>query len=151
MQPDEDVIKALLDGPVHRFSDALSSEIPASGAGVYTVWDDHRHLVYVGVAGRNPHGKGLANRLRSHASGRRSGDQFCVYVADHYVMPELSRGQVREIAASELSMDGLVRERIHADFAFRVATVQDYKAALAVETWIKSGSARCGPPRLNPA
>ena len=49
----------------------------------------------------------LATRLRSHASGRRSGDQFCVYVADHYVMPELTREQITAIRDGELSMDEL--------------------------------------------
>jgi hypothetical protein len=51
--------------------------------------------VYVGVAGRNPRGAGLASRLRSHASGRRSGDQFCGYVADQYVLPELTPERAR--------------------------------------------------------
>ena len=60
--------------------------------------------------------EGLASRLRSHASGRRSGDQFCVYVADHYVLPELTREQVEAIRDSRLSMDMLVREKIHAAF-----------------------------------
>jgi hypothetical protein len=34
--------------------------------------------------------QGLYTRLQSHASGRRSGDQFCVYVADGLVLPSLS-------------------------------------------------------------
>ena len=76
-------------GPLHRFADyaTLTAVIPGSGAGVYTIWDDEGGPVYAGIAGRNPAGKGLASRPRSHASGRRSGDQFCVYVADHYVHP----------------------------------------------------------------
>jgi hypothetical protein len=72
--------------PLRRLRDADRRD-PGSGAGVYTIWDDEGGLVYAGIAGRNPAGKGLASRLRSHASGRRSGDQFCVYVADHYVHP----------------------------------------------------------------
>src|SRR4051794_4752510 len=120
MQPDADVIAALLDGQAHRFADTLSVEIPRSGAGVYTIWDEDGKLVYVGVAGRNPEGSGLASRLRSHASGRRSGDQFCVYVADHYVLPELSREQIQAIAEGQLSLDKLVREKVHRSFTFRV-------------------------------
>ena len=84
----------------------------AGGAGVYTIWDDAGGLVYAGIAGRNPAGKGLASRLRSHASGRRSGDQFCVYVADHYVLRELTREQIEAIRDSRLSMDALVRSKI---------------------------------------
>jgi hypothetical protein len=105
MQPDPEVIAALIDGPPHRFAEPIAADVPTSGAGVYTVWDERGELVDVGVAGRNPDGAGLANRLRSHASGRRSGDQFCVYVADHYVLPELTREEVESIAASELSME----------------------------------------------
>ena len=90
---DDALIDQLEHGPLHRFAEyaTLATVIPGSGAGVYTIWDDAGGLVYAGVAGRNPSGAGFASRLRSHASGRRSGDQFCVYVADHYVLPELSR------------------------------------------------------------
>src|SRR4029077_11533254 len=118
---DDALINQLVDGPLHRFADyaTLTAIIPGSGAGVYTIWDDADGLVYAGIAGRNPAGRGLASRLRSHASGRRSGDQFCVYVADHYVLPELTREQVEAIRDSRLSMDSLVREKIHRTFGFR--------------------------------
>lgn len=150
MNPDPEIVETLLAGPAHRFADGIAAEIPTSGAGVYTIWDEDGDLVYVGVAGRNPTGAGLASRLRSHGSGRRSGDQFCVYVADHYVLPELTRDQIKAIVASDLSMDSLVREKVNNSFMFRVAPAADYSAALALENWVKSGSATCGPPRLNP-
>src|SRR4051812_1676959 len=137
---DDALIDQLVHGPLHRFVDyaTLTDVIPGSGAGVYTIWDDTGGLFYSGVAGRNPAGKGLASRLRSHASGRRSGDQFCVYVADHYVLHELTREQIEAIRDSRLSMDALVRQKIHAAFGFRFVVVEDYRAALAVETLIKS-------------
>jgi hypothetical protein len=118
---------------------------------VYTVWDDAGGLVYTGVAGRNPTGAGLASRLRSHASGKRSGDQFCVYVADHYVLPELTREQIEAIRDSTLSMDALVREKVHADFGFRFVVVEDYRTALRIEGMVKGGCLCAGPPRLNPS
>jgi hypothetical protein len=151
VQPEPEVIAALLSGPAHRFADPSATEVPTSGAGIYTVWDEGGQLVYVGAAGRNPQGAGLARRLRTHASGRRSGDQFCGYVADHYVLPELTPEQIEAIAGSQLSMDELVREKVRRSFTFRVATVLDYSTALAVESWVKSGAADCGPPRLNAA
>src|SRR5215210_5893290 len=91
-----ELLDGLEHGPLHRFADYadLTGVIPSGGAGVYTIWDDGGGLVYAGIAGRNPLGKGLASRLRSHASGRRSGDQFCVYVADHYVLPDLTSEQI---------------------------------------------------------
>ena len=107
--------------------------------------------MYAGIAGRNPAGKGLASRLRSHASGRRSGDQFCVYVADHYVLPELTREQIEAIRDSRLSMDALVRDKIHAAFGFRFIVVDDYRTAIQVESIIKSGRLPAGRPRLNPS
>ena len=112
MAVDDALIDQLEHGSLHRFADyaTLAGVIPGSGAGVYTIWDDGGELIYAGIAGRNPDGKGLASRLRSHANGRRSGDQFCVYVADHYVLPELSRSQIEAIRDSTLSMDSLVRE-----------------------------------------
>jgi hypothetical protein len=118
---DDAMVDKLQHGPLHRFAECatLTEVIPSSGAGVYTIWDDAGALVYVGIAGRNPQGKGFASRLRSHTSGRRSGDRFCVYVADHYVMPELSREQIEAIRDSRLSMDALVREKIHARFGNR--------------------------------
>jgi hypothetical protein len=68
-------LRALKDGPVHRFSEfrTLGDVVPSASAGVYTIWDESGRLVYVGIAGRNPDGTGLDGRLRSHASGRRSG------------------------------------------------------------------------------
>lgn len=149
----DDSLQELEHGQAYRFAEhsTLGAVIPSSGAGVYTIWDDDGELIYVGVAGRNPAGKGLASRLRSHASGRRSGDQFCVYVADHYVMPELDCGQVEAIRDGTLSMDRLVRERIHAAFVFRFVAVSDYAAALAIESSVKAGCLAAGPSRLNPA
>src|SRR4051812_19422660 len=122
--PNRDQHAALASGPFTASSTAsLRDVIPTAGAGVYTIFDDDGALVYVGVAGRNPQGEGLSSRLRSHASGRRSGDQFCVHVADHYVLPELTREQIEAIRDSRLSFDVLVRERIHASFAFRFVDV----------------------------
>jgi hypothetical protein len=149
----DELLHKLEEGPLYRFADhaGLGWVIPGSGAGVYTIWDNEGGLVYVGVAGRNPSGRGLASRLRSHASGRRSGDQFCVYVADHYVLPELSRNQIEAIRDSRLSMDALVREKIASSFAFRFAAVPDYSTALQIESAIKGGGLRTGGPRLNPS
>jgi hypothetical protein len=39
----------------------------------------------VGAGGRVV-AKGLWTRLNAHASGRRSGDQFCVYIGDRQVV-----------------------------------------------------------------
>jgi len=66
-------------------------------------------------------------------------------------LPELTREQIEAIAGSKPSMDNLIREKIQSSFSFGLAATLNYKAALAVEAWIKSGQSPCGPPRLNPA
>jgi hypothetical protein len=144
------LFEGLSSGPAHRFGDYLSlaADVPRT-PGVYTIWDGPI-LVYVGVAGRNPiGGQGLAGRLRSHASGRRSGDQFCVYVADHYVLPTLNREQVEAIRDGRLSFDALVRDRV-GSMVFRFVQAEDYAAALALERAVKRGALPAGRPRLNP-
>ena len=74
-----------------------------------------------------------------------------LYVADHYVLPALTREQVA-IAAPDptLSMDDLVADHVRAHFGFRVAEAADYSTALATENAIKAGALSAGPPRLNP-
>jgi hypothetical protein len=97
----EAAVQELETGPLHRFQDWPNEQVPTRAAGVYTVWDGDR-LLYVGMSGRamtaddlevSPCGrvvpKGLRTRLNAHASGRRSGDQFCVYVCDRFVVPGL--------------------------------------------------------------
>jgi hypothetical protein len=95
-------VRELETGLLHRFRDWPNDQVPKRAAGVYTVWDGDR-LVYVGMSGRamtaddlevSPGGravpKGLRMRLNAHASGRRSGDQFCVYICDRFVVPALT-------------------------------------------------------------
>jgi hypothetical protein len=92
-------VQELEAGPRHRFQDWPNDQVPRRAAGVYTVWDGGR-LLYVGMSGRamtaadlevRPNGRvvarGLWTRLNAHAAGRRSGDQFCVYVCDRFVVP----------------------------------------------------------------
>jgi hypothetical protein len=96
----------LRDGPLYRFADWPNPQVPNGRIGVYTVWDGDE-LIYVGMGGRavgpsaDANGpassklSGLRSRLASHASGRRSGDQFCIYVFDRLVLPTLSLQQIR--------------------------------------------------------
>lgn len=92
----------LSTGPLASFRDWPNPAVPPVSAGVYTIWLDTA-LLYAGMAGRGltqeriAHSlllgakpTGLVTRLASHASGRRSGDQFCIYVCDRFVVPDLS-------------------------------------------------------------
>src|SRR4051812_6277101 len=111
-------IERLTTGPIHRFSDWPTGDVPRSGAVVYTIWDRDCSLIYVGMSGRGftgtVEGNGKAGpwgRLNSHASGRRSGDQFCVYLADRLVLPRL-HNRITEIADGSLSLDTATRDYI---------------------------------------
>lgn len=52
----------------------------SSSSGVYTAWlDGVDRCLYVGRSGN------LQKRIRSHFSGQRGSDRFCLYVYDAYV------------------------------------------------------------------
>jgi hypothetical protein len=151
-------VSALADGIAHRFSQWPNPEVPKFGAGVYTIWHRDGRFVYVGMSGRgisestvprnSPHG--IYTRLHSHASGRRSGDQFCVYVADRFVLPILTQEDIAAIASGRHQMDAHVRRYIHENLLYRYVIVPDGRAALLVEAAIKSGTWEYGRPILNP-
>ncbi len=135
--------------------------MPKVAAGVYTIWENGR-LVYVGMSGRGlaaediaapdepAKAKGLWTRLDSHASGRRSGDQFCVYVCDRFVVPHLSPEQQAHIGDGALSLDALTRQHIRENFEYRYVTVDNGRDALALERDVQRGAMSVGKPFLNP-
>jgi hypothetical protein len=155
-------LRLLESGPSFRFSDWPNESVPKIAAGVYTIWDSRR-LTYVGMAGRGlaaddldapdepVKARGLWTRLNSHASGRRSGDQFCVYVCDRFVVPHLSVQQQAQIAEGELALDALTRTLIHDRYEYRFVTTPDGAAALVLEREVRHGALRAGKPFLNPA
>jgi hypothetical protein len=134
--------------------------VPEVAAGVYVIWDEDQ-LIYVGMSGRGAtsslleakrsEGKrfGLFKRLASHAIGRRSGDQFCVYVADRLVLPELSADQIDAISRKALLFDNLVMKYIHSNLKFGFIETSSGDEALRIEAEIKSG-ALGQKPLLNP-
>jgi hypothetical protein len=145
-------------GALHRFRDWRVTSVPAFGAGVYTIWHD-QVLVYVGMSGRSIEAGtaasdrplGLFTRLKSHADGRRSGDQFCVYVGDRLVLPTLTETQIADIAAGRVSLDRLIRDFIHNNLAYRFVILPSGIEARALEMLIRSGALHAGMPLLNPA
>jgi hypothetical protein len=136
--------------------------VPNGRIGAYTVWRDDQ-LIYVGMAGRAidaeirdtnepASGKltGLRSRLNSHASGRRSGDQFCVYVFDRLVLPALSRQQIQDAARGQLFLDGLTRQLIRQTLSYRFTLLGEAAAARATERQIQRGGLASQLPLLNP-
>jgi len=151
-------IGELSRGTAHAFASWPNPSVPTFGAGVYTIWHNDGRFIYVGMSGRGITAEtirrntpqGLYTRLQSHASGRRSGDQFCVYVADRLVLPTLSQQDIAAIASGRHQMDAFVRRYIHENLSYRFVMLSDGAAAYAVEAAIKNGEWEHGRPLLNP-
>lgn len=154
-------LNELENGKLYSFNDW--STVPRICAGVYTIWNGQT-LIYVGMSGRllnaetisehrnaNSRERGLITRLKAHASGRRSGDQFCVYVGDRLVMPSLKSEQIVEIAEGNLSFDKLIKDYIHERLTFRFVETENDRIAYYLENAIKSGAFNTGKPFLNPS
>ena len=80
-----------------------------------------------------------SGQLKAHASGRRSGDQFCVYVGDRLVLPTLTSNDIAEIVSGKLSFDKLIRDYIQENLIFRFVETENDKIAyeLAIPSPIK--------------
>lgn len=153
----DDILVALETGPCLRFADWPNPSVPRIAFGVYTVWLPDGQLLYVGMSGRglrvdadDGRRRGLWTRLNSHASGRRSGDQFCVYVCDRLIVPRLTRTQQRKIEVGELSLDALTRAYIRDNLSYRFVVTADADAAFALERSVQRGALGVGRPLLNP-
>ena len=147
----------LAHGEVYSFSDWPNSAVPTFGAGVYTIWHNDGRFIYVGMSGRGITAEtirrntpqGIYTRLQSHASGRRSGDQFCVYVADRLVLLTLSQDDITAIASGRHQMDAFVRRYVHENLSYRFVILSDGASAYTIEAAIKSGGWEHGRPLLN--
>lgn len=141
-----------------RFSDWPNPELPLVAAGVYAIWKE-RDLIYCGMSGRDIDGShtdprrraGLITRLQSHASGRLSGDQFCVYVANRLVIPTITPQQIPLFASGELRLDHLTKSYIHQYLEYQYAIVDTGTEAFALEEECRRGDTFGVKPLLNPA
>jgi hypothetical protein len=140
-----------------KFSDWPNKEIPLVSAGVYAIWNDN-NLFYCGMSGRGienavKQGKkkyGLITRLNSHASGRLSGDQFCVYVANRLVIPNLSVADLPKFKTGELKLDSLTQEYIHKHLEYQYIILSSSKEAYSLEEQARRGEVFGEKPLLNP-
>jgi hypothetical protein len=147
----------LINDPIHWFSDWPTGDVPRSGAVTYTIWNRQGSFIYVGMAGRSflggSEGNGKAGpwgRLNSHASGRRSGNQFCIYVCDRLVLPTL-HNRISDIADGSLSLDAATRDYIRINLGFRWTETGSGAEARQLESRLQRGEAECRKPLLNPA
>ncbi len=138
-----------------KFSAWPNKDIPSVAAGIYAIWNDDE-LFYCGMSGReiekNQHKKkyGLVTRLDSHAIGRLSGDQFCVYVANRLVIPTLKQSDLPLFANGQLKLDTLTKRYIHEHLEYQYVLVDSSAEAYSVETEARSGKLFGQKPMLNP-
>ena len=81
------------------------------------------------------------SRMISHASGLRSGDQFCVYVHDFFVIPELIKSGSYE--PSKGVLDKLTKDYVRDNLFYRfVSFTADNSDEIvrSLETKIKTGA-----------
>jgi hypothetical protein len=153
-------VRELQDATALRFADWPDVRVPRRAAGVYTIWRQE-NLLYAGMSGRGARvedftvgsdGKaaGLWSRLNSHASGRRSGDKFNVYICDRFIVPTLTRDQQQAIAAGQLFLDRVTRDFIRENLAYRYLVCRDGTEALEIERLVLAGQLPAGRPYLNP-
>ena len=136
-------------GSLHRFEDWPVESVPRE-PGVYTIWEQD-HFIYVGIAKSGiEKGKGLRGRLESHARGKRGNDQFNVYVADRFVLPQLEPSEITAIANGTLSFDRRIKNYIREHLGFRFHVCTSAADASDIEKKIKGGKWPPRKPLLNP-
>ena len=124
------------------FSEDPRRHIPNKGSIIYSVWDKEEKFIYIGISGlqKSLEKRSPLSRMVSHASGRRSGDQFCIYIHDFYVIPKLiNRG---EYTPSIGVLDKLTKEFIHNNLFYRFVgfeTNNSDEIVRSLENQIKSG------------
>jgi hypothetical protein len=151
-----EICQKLTTGTSYPSSEGLHDDLPLANAGAYTIWRG-AEFIYVGIAGRgldltieHKRMRGIRDRIGSHWYGRRSGDQFGVYVCDRLVLPELTREQINQVGAGDLSLDALTRVYIHKHLSYRFVVSSSFAEALAIENMFAAGETAVSKPLLNP-
>lgn len=129
--------------------------IPTFGSSIYTVWDRQGNWIYVGIGGQGQspntplHKRNPQSRMIQHRSGRRSGDQFCIYVHDYYVVPNLD---LKKYKFEKGYLDQKTKEFIQQELSYRfmvIQTLEGRQQVMSIETELKKGLPEFGKPLLN--
>ena len=137
---------------LRQFTTSNIKHIPEYGSILYTVFLDSKEFIYVGIGGlsgksvkeRNPR-----SRIIQHAQGRRSGDQFCIYIQDFYVIPLLFADKY---VPKKGYLDELTKEFIQKRLTYRYIVFQtddSDKVVRKLEREIQSNEHGHGLPKLN--
>ena len=140
------------ENPLLPFSLESIRRIPEFGSILYAVFLDKTEFIYIGIgglSGANAKSRDPRSRIRQHTQGRRSGDQFCIYIQDFYVIPDLIRS---DYAPRKGHLDELVRDFIQSRLSFRFVVFQTDDSDQIVrrlEREIQSGQHRNQLPTIN--
>ena len=140
------------DAELRPFTTSNISHIPEYGSIIYTVFLDQKEFIYVGIGGlsgksvkeRNPR-----SRIIQHAQGRRSGDQFCIYIQDFYVIPTIIN---KTYKPKKGYLDTLTKEFIQSRLTYRYLVVQTEdsdKVVRSLERELQNNEHGYGIPSLN--
>lgn len=141
----------------YQFANWPNREIPLVAAGIYAIWHNDT-LIYCGMSGCEiskvqTAGKtryGLITRLASHASGRLSGDQFSVYIANRLIIPSLTPEDLPKFASSEYRLDYKTKDFKHDDLEYQYVVIETSVEAYRIENEARSGKLFEQKPLLNP-
>lgn len=112
------------DQPLRQFSTGNVTDIPSWGSIIYTVFLDQSEYIYVGIgglAGQTVKDRNPRSRILQHSQGRRSGDQFCIYIQDFYVIPELIGSKY---TPKKGYLDQLTKDFVQSRLSYRYLVVQ---------------------------
>jgi len=138
--------------PLLDFTNKNVQSIPEYGSIIYTVFLDKTDFIYVGIGGlsgdsvkkRDPKG-----RMKQHTQGNRSGDQFCIYIQDFYVIPQIIN---KPYVPKKRYLDTLTKDFIQTRLSFRYIVIQTEDSNTVVrrlEREVQSGI-HSVKPLLNP-
>lgn len=138
--------------PLRTFSLSNIKDIPEFGSIIYTVFLDKTEFIYVSIGGlsgsavekRNPR-----SRIKQHTQGTRSGDQFCIYIQDFYVLPNILN---QSYEPKKGYLDQLTKEFIQTRLSYRFLVIQTEdsdKVVRRLEKEIQTGKFNGVKPTLN--
>ena len=125
------------------FAEDPRKYISNNGSIIYSVWDKEDKFIYIGISGlqKSLEKRSPLSRMVSHCSGMRSGDQFCVYIHDFFVIPNLLKE--KDYKPERGSLDKLTKQYIHENLSYRFISFNSNNSDTIVrrlENKIKSGA-----------
>ena len=140
------------DQPLRQFNTGNITDVPSWGSIIYTVFLDSTEYIYVGIgglAGKTAQDRNPRSRIIQHSQGRRSGDQFCIYIQDFFVIPQLIG---KDYTPKKGYLDQLTKEFIQSRLTYRYLVIQTEDSDVEVrrmERELQRDLHGHGNPRLN--